>query len=44
MADVATVFHWSPDAMNPMPLPELMRWHARALDRFKAMNTSRKAR
>lgn len=44
MADVATVFHWSPAAMDPMPLPELMRWHARALDRFKAMNTPGKAR
>lgn len=43
MADVATVFHWSPAAMDPMPVAELMRWHARALDRFKAMNTPRKA-
>jgi hypothetical protein len=33
MADVATVFHWSPAAMDPMPLAELLGWHARALKR-----------
>ena len=44
MADVATVFHWPPAAMDPMPVGELMRWHARALDRFKAMNPPGKAR
>ncbi|MFK3888499.1 GpE family phage tail protein [Sphingomonas sp. NPDC079357] len=44
MADVATVFHWPPAAMDPMPLAELMRWHARALARFKAMYPPGKAR
>ncbi|MGU3314248.1 GpE family phage tail protein [Sphingomonas sp. M6A6_1c] len=33
MADLAVVFHWPPDAMNPMRLPELMGWHAKALKR-----------
>jgi hypothetical protein len=36
MADLATVFGWPPQAMNPMPLPELMRWHERAIERAKA--------
>jgi hypothetical protein len=38
MADVASVFHWSPSVMDPMSLPELMGWHARAIERLKAMN------
>lgn len=38
MADVATVFHWSPLVMDPMSLPELMEWHARAIERLKTMN------
>ena len=33
MADLALVFHWAPSAMDPMPLAELMGWHARALKR-----------
>lgn len=33
MADVATVFHWSPAVMDPMPLAELMDWRERALKR-----------
>lgn len=33
MADLATVFHWSPDVMDPMPLPELMAWRERAARR-----------
>lgn len=35
MANVAAVFHWTPETMNPMPLEELMRWHARAVERVK---------
>lgn len=38
MADVATVFHWSPAGMDPMSVPELMGWHRRAIERLKAMN------
>ncbi|MFA6125065.1 MAG: GpE family phage tail protein [Sphingomonas sp.] len=30
MADLATVFHWSPDVMNPMSVTELMAWRERA--------------
>lgn len=30
MADIATVFHWPPAAMDPMPLSELMAWRKRA--------------
>lgn len=33
MADVAMVFHWPPQAMDPMPLPELMDWRERARQR-----------
>lgn len=36
MADLATVFHWSPDAMDRMSPAELMRWHTRAIERAKA--------
>jgi hypothetical protein len=30
MADIATVFHWGPDVMNGMTIPELMDWRERA--------------
>ena len=30
MADLAVVFHWTPAAMDPMTLPELMDWRERA--------------
>ena len=33
MADLAIVFHWSPAAMDPMSLPELMNWRAEAIKR-----------
>jgi hypothetical protein len=33
MANVAAVFHWTPETMNPMPLEELARWHALAVER-----------
>jgi len=36
MADVATVFHWSPAVMDPMHITELVAWHTRALDRLQA--------
>ncbi|MGE5563134.1 MAG: GpE family phage tail protein [Bacillota bacterium] len=38
MANIAAVFHWPPDVMDRMPLPELMRWHSLALDRHRVMN------
>lgn len=30
MADIATIFHWSPAALAPMPLAELARWREKA--------------
>ncbi|UXY16719.1 GpE family phage tail protein [Chitiniphilus purpureus] len=30
MADIATVFHWPPQAMDAMPVSELMAWRERA--------------
>jgi hypothetical protein len=30
MADIALVFHWSPDVMTSMPLGELMGWRTKA--------------
>jgi hypothetical protein len=36
MADIATVFTWSPAVTDPMELGELMGWHARAVERARA--------
>ena len=33
MADLAVVFGWGPDVMDPMPVDELMRWHGHAVTR-----------
>lgn len=33
MADLATVFGWTPSAMNPMSLSELMGWRTKAVKR-----------
>lgn len=33
MADLAIVFHWSPDQMQDMTLSELMDWRERARKR-----------
>lgn len=30
MADIASVFHWTPEAMAGMSLTELMEWRERA--------------
>jgi hypothetical protein len=30
MADIAVIFHWGPEAMDPLPLTELMEWRERA--------------
>ena len=35
MANLAQVWHWPPSDMWAMPVPELMHWHALALDRNK---------
>lgn len=39
MADIAAVFHWSPEVMAAMPVDELFAWQRRAVDRFKIMNS-----
>ena len=33
MADIALVFHWSPDVMDPMPINVLMGWRTKAAKR-----------
>lgn len=38
MADIATVFHWSPDVMNAMPVTELLDWRKLAVDRWNRIN------
>nr|WP_079218131.1 GpE family phage tail protein [Herbaspirillum robiniae] len=30
MADIATVFHWQPAAMDVLELEDLMKWRERA--------------
>lgn len=30
MADIATIFHWTPADMDVMPLAELSEWRERA--------------
>ncbi|WP_082576614.1 GpE family phage tail protein [Lysobacter sp. Root604] len=36
MADIAAVFHWTPQAMENMTLSELMEWRERARERSGA--------
>ncbi|WP_208607592.1 GpE family phage tail protein [Xenorhabdus thuongxuanensis] len=38
MADIATVFHWSPTVTNEMSLSELLDWRHRAILRSGAEN------
>ncbi|MBS9428441.1 GpE family phage tail protein [Photorhabdus luminescens] len=38
VADIATVFHWSPAVTNEMSLPELLDWRHRAILRSGAEN------
>lgn len=33
MADIAVIFHWSPEVMDRMGLAELMGWRAKAAAR-----------
>ncbi|RJF92995.1 GpE family phage tail protein [Sphingomonas cavernae] len=42
MADVAVVFHWPPQAMDEMPLSDLMLWRTKAAERSKPTETKRK--
>lgn len=35
MADVAIIFHWSPDDMDRMSLSELMGWREQAAKRSR---------
>ena len=39
MADIAFVFHWTPECMGSMELAELMTWQALAVKRFNTVNT-----
>lgn len=36
MADIAVVFHWGPNVMDPMPLHELLSWREAARQRSGA--------
>lgn len=36
MADIAAVFHWSPDLMDAMAIDELADWREQARRRFGA--------
>lgn len=38
MGDLATIFHWPLDALQAMPLPDLVYWHGIAVDCFRRMN------
>lgn len=38
MADIASVFHWSPESMNAMSIEELSMWREQARDRAEAQN------
>ncbi|AXG40860.1 GpE family phage tail protein [Photorhabdus laumondii subsp. laumondii] len=38
VADIATVFHWSPAVTDEMSLPELLDWRHRAILRSGAEN------
>ncbi|MEM7197867.1 MAG: GpE family phage tail protein [Pseudomonadota bacterium] len=33
MADIAVIFHWSPEDMGKMTLSQLLVWHTLALER-----------
>ena len=38
MADIAVVFHWSPDVMADMSVGEITTWRNKAVDRWNKMN------
>lgn len=33
MANIAVIFHWSPQVFADMTLSELMQWHQKAIER-----------
>ncbi|HDS4158210.1 TPA: GpE family phage tail protein [Escherichia coli] len=33
MADIATIFHWSPSITDVMPLTEVLEWRHKAIQR-----------
>ncbi|EHF8055838.1 GpE family phage tail protein [Salmonella enterica subsp. enterica serovar Oranienburg] len=33
MADIATIFHWSPSITDVMPLTEVLAWRYKAIQR-----------
>ncbi|HYD66993.1 GpE family phage tail protein [Azospirillum sp.] len=41
MADIAAVFGWTPDVMDEMEPPELLRWHVLARERGAVAGGSR---
>lgn len=41
MADLAVIFHWSLSEMAALELEDLLAWHGRAVERFKAMTPKR---
>lgn len=43
MADLATVFHWTPADMDCMALAELMEWRERARKRVENNGTRTKS-
>ncbi|ECC9153533.1 GpE family phage tail protein [Cronobacter sakazakii] len=36
MADIATIFHWSPSTTDVMPLTEVLEWRHKAIQRSGA--------
>jgi len=38
MADIAMVFHWSPDVMAEMSVGEIVSWREKAADRWNKMH------
>ncbi|THD42164.1 GpE family phage tail protein [Enterobacteriaceae bacterium ML5] len=37
IADIAAIFHWPRSELEAMPVPELVDWQARAVERFRMM-------
>ncbi|MGP0677347.1 GpE family phage tail protein [Citrobacter freundii] len=36
MADIATIFHWSPSTTDVMPLTDVLEWRHKAIQRCGA--------
>ncbi|EAN4082708.1 GpE family phage tail protein [Salmonella enterica] len=36
MADIATIFHWSPSITDVMPLADVLEWRHKAIQRSGA--------